>query len=89
MDTGNGKIYELNDEESVKKAKEGIMGKLTMLTPEEYSEMRGLNEEKRPAELAVMRFIAERIELKAPHGTEVRNAFRLGYEAALKDQKSE
>lgn len=63
--------------------------------PDEYTELTELEridlmkfpEEQRPAELALRRFIRDRKELGAIVPIEIKNAFRLGYRAGVKDQQ--
>jgi hypothetical protein len=80
MDTRTGKIYEMTEAEAKEK-------RLTRLSPKEYQEMLGVPEEDRPVELALHRFWVERMQLKAPFNVAIKNAFRCGYRAALKDQQ--
>jgi len=84
MDTRTGKIYDLNDE----MAKNCETDRpLTPLSPKEYQAMLGHKAEDRPIELALVRFMAERMKLGAPVTLAVKNAFRCGYWAALGNQK--
>lgn len=76
MDTRTGEIRENPTETEIK------INRLTMLTPDEYREMKGLGQEVRPVELALMRYEAKRKELGRIIGIEERNAFRAGYRAA-------
>lgn len=88
MDTRTGKIYEMNvnEEELLNEQKKLFNEALTKLKESEYKAIKDLPEDSRPLELALLRFIEERKKLGAPHGIEVKNAFRLGYQSALKDQ---
>jgi hypothetical protein len=86
MDTKSGMIHEMNeaDIEALKKAYDG---RLTELNTAEHMAIKPFPQERRPEELALIRFLDEREKLGAPCGLWVQNAFRLGYLAALKDQK--
>lgn len=55
----------------------------TVLTPDEFLGLQGVPEQQRPAELALMRFVADRKKLKAPVTLEIKNAFRIGFKSAL------
>lgn len=83
MQTDTGKIVMMDSSEAKEAA---LRERLTQLTQKEHALLLNIEEKDRPVELAVTRFIEERKRLKAPHGIEVKNAFRQGYLAALKDQ---
>jgi hypothetical protein len=87
MDTRTGKIYELSDDQ-LKQASDPFRmseWKITELSKTENEILNKLPEKDRPEKLALMRFVAERKRLKAPHDAGVQNAFLLGYKAAVKD----
>lgn len=81
MDTRTGKIAETTDEFAKSSGE-----RLTRLTNQEHELMKGLPEELRPQELALRRFVEDRAKLKAPCDANIRNGFRLGYQAAMKDR---
>lgn len=85
MDTRTGKIHEFTEELARSKLAEAD-GRLTPLTPQEHMEMRGIPEADRPRELAVMRFCAERAKLRAVVTPQLKNAFRMGWKAAVESQ---
>jgi hypothetical protein len=84
MDTKTGKIVGYDELAS---AKEEIKKHFTPLTEKEYIDISKIEERLRPEHLALLRFIDTRRCLGAPHGAEIQNAFRLGYRAAISDQK--
>jgi hypothetical protein len=60
---------------------------MTPLTQREFEALRGVEEKDRPRVLALFRFIEERKLVGASCDIRIKNAFSMGYRAALKDQK--
>lgn len=85
MNTRNGNIYEISSAQEQADIEATLGHKLVDLTTHENKILSELPNEERAETLALMRFVAERKCLKAPHGAEIQNAFRLGYRAGVKD----
>ena len=85
MNTRNGQIYQIENPEERAELESRLGHLLTDLTDHENEVLQSLPIGDRAEQLALMRFIAERRRLKAPHGVEVQNAFRLGYRAGVKN----
>jgi hypothetical protein len=80
MDTRTGKIHQMSDADAETRSH------LTRLTSREHELIGKMPSEDRPRELALLRFIEEREKLGAPVTVALKNAFRLGYKAALTDR---
>ena len=87
MDTRTGKIHEIENEKQKVELEARLNGTLTLLSNRENEILSRVTEQDRPLELALMRFIEERKRLDAPYGLAIQNAFRLGYQAAVKDRE--
>lgn len=85
MDSRTGKIYQIEDIQTQLDLEALLGRKLIDLTPAEHNTLLEHSPEKRPEELAVMRFKETRKKLGANNGLAVLNAFRLGYRAGVKD----
>ena len=85
MNTRSGQIYEIKDAQEQADIESRLGTKLTDLTTHEYEVLNALSNEERAEKLALMRFLAERKRLKAPHGVDIQNGFSLGYRAGVKD----